>query len=547
MRREPPAVGGLAKIAVRQRRPRSPNTHTRLHTYTPPMGLFGSSKKAKQASDAASDASASRGSSRLRLALRERPLSSSSRTGSTATTADSASHDDGRGRSRPKVTVTSHAAEDAELAPGEGEEGDETSEARKAQLRKLDEKAPNVLGADAVDDDETKANTKKNAMLFHFSDELIDGYRREHTASDLLGRLYYDDYDTENPQLLLGTATPLLTPQVTGESTSNSTLRLSSARPSLNRLSSFERGISFDTSDNNLRKTMTYKVKHPQFKFRRNNKTYLAGFNNLIESLKAIEWLFDEMIVHGDTIVVLSVLDEKRYSTIDRNTAMAALSKIENLNEVHHKKVKLIFEVAIGKPQKLLKNAINEYDPQMMIIGTRHYDRKMAKPLFAKELFLKHFLECALVPVILVKPTYHYVEELPKPIDGHQYFENWLRSIDVAGSYDKKRKKGMFSPLASRGNSYTNLSQLVPDRGPALSRGNSGTALSRGNSSPGLDVLVAERLAATERGRPRDTVHRERGRSPAPPLGGQGALLPPLRSRSRLRNRLLALFSIGDK
>lgn len=495
------------------------------------MGLFGGSKKATKAPDSSNDPGSFR-LGRSRLALRERTLALAA----PAPKAPEATTDDSsRGRSRPQVVVvdsnsTSNTVNDTGDAGGDDGGDDDADELRKLELRKLDVKAPK-LGPDVVEDDETKANTKKNAMLFHFSDELIDGYRKEHTSSDLLGRLYYDEYDTERPQLLLGTATPLLTPQVTGESTSTS-LRLSSVRPSLNRLSSFERGISFDTSDNNLRKTMTYKVKHPQFKFRRNNKTYLAGFNNLIESLKAIEWLFDEMVIHGDTIVVLSVLDEKQYTHIDRNTAMAALAKIEALNEVHRKKVKLIFEVAIGKPQKLLKNAINEYDPQMMIIGTRHYDRKMSKPLFAKELFSKHFLECALVPVILVKPTYHYVEELPKPIDGPQYFENWLRDIDVTGSYEKKRKKGMFSPLVSRGNSYTNLAQLVPDRGRPQ--------VSHGNSSQSLDVLVAERFAATDRGRLRDVL-RERGRSPVP--GGSSALLPSERSRSRLRNRLLALFS----
>ena len=111
----------------------------------------------------------------------------------------------------------------------------------------------------------------------------------------------------------------------------------SRVRPELKRIKSFERGISFDTSTDNHRKSLTFKVKHPHFRFRRNNKTFLAGFNNGLESLKAIEWLFDEMIVHGDTVIILQVLDEKQHESIDKRQANKALNKIELLN-THFKK-----------------------------------------------------------------------------------------------------------------------------------------------------------------------------------------------------------------
>ena len=75
-------------------------------------------------------------------------------------------------------------------------------------------------------------------------------------------------------------------------------------------MKSMERGISFDTSPHGHQKSYTLKAKHPLFKFRRTNKTFLVGYNDDLESTKAIEWLFDEMIINGDTIVVLQVLDE---------------------------------------------------------------------------------------------------------------------------------------------------------------------------------------------------------------------------------------------
>ena len=62
---------------------------------------------------------------------------------------------------------------------------------------------------------------------------------------------------------------------------------------------------------------------------------------------------------------------------------------------------------------------------------------------------LKHFLECALVPVIVVKPTWRYVEQLEHPIDSETYFHDWIVSIDIDGSYRKKKKKGFLSPSLS--------------------------------------------------------------------------------------------------
>ncbi|CAN3474650.1 hypothetical protein DICA0_B05446 [Diutina catenulata] len=452
----------------------------------------------------------------------------------------------------PAVEVVSESEPGSvKLEVGEREPESDAELAQRLQLeemRKAEEKVPVKLGPTEDEDDETVANTKANAMLYHFTDESVDMYRRENTSSDLLGRLYYDDYDSDTPGALSGTATPLLSPTPTGGNMSDSSSsrpesrpesRSTTPRPGLPRLYSLERGVSFDTSDNDARRSVIFKVKHPQFKFRRNNKTFLAGFNHSAESLRAIEWLFDEMVVHGDTIVVLEVLEERRYQGVDRAAAQKALATIEGLNRIHKKKVKLIFETVVGKPQRLLKTAINEYNPQMMVMGTKHYDRKISKPLFAKESFSKHFLECALVPVILVKPTYHYVEDLQHPVDGPDYFEHWLRDIDVSGSYEKKRKKGVFSPTVSRGNSYTNLAQLTPDRGRP--------AAARGNSSQNLAAMVTERMA--ERGRspqPPGLAARtpERGRSPAPPP--VAANVRPSRSRSRSRQRLSKMFGIGE-
>lgn len=310
-------------------------------------------------------------------------------------------------------------------------------------------------------DTETQENTRKNALLYHTSDDSIDRYKRENNSLDLMGRLYYDNYDSDSV-LSSGAVSPVVSlPGATVPSFEYFNNRLDPLLDALKRQDKaerpqFSRGVSFSDS-----RSVTYKVKHPHFKFRRNNKTFLTGYNSEPLSLKAIEWLYDEMITHGDTLVVLRVLDEKQYTSIDTPAATASLERLQALN-AHGKKIQMVFETTIGKPKKLLKRAIEEYKPAMMAIGTRHVDQHIQHRSFlAKELMLKHFLECALVPVIIVKPTWHYVEQLEHPIDTDTYFQNWIININIDNSYSKKKKK-FLSPSPSQTNLAERGRHLMP-------------------------------------------------------------------------------------
>ncbi|KAL7666338.1 UspA domain-containing protein [[Candida] zeylanoides] len=372
---------------------------------------------------------------------------------------------------------------------------------------------------------ETEINTRLNALIYHTSDETVDLYRRENDSSDLLGRLYYDDYDSEsvtsevstpgseaaagsaggtsadyfggsiNAALMAeghkpvepGRAGPLAalgplgshsvpnlealaelhgrvaSPDGRGRWTGGLGARSSSAsrRPAVQRLASFERGVSFDNLSDAHRRSLTFKVKHPQYKFRRNNKTYLTGYSGDEESRRSIEWLFEQMVVHGDTVIVLQVLDEKQHRSIDKARANESLRQIELLNR-HGKKVSVVFEVVIGKAQRLLQAAIDEYNPQMMVIGTHTYEDRDGrmhehhKGFLSKSSMSRHFLECALVPVIVVKPCYEYVERLAEPIDGEEYFARWIARSDLAWTYSReknarRRAKGAAGELCEPG------------------------------------------------------------------------------------------------
>lgn len=366
---------------------------------------------------------------------------------------------------------------------------------------------------------ETELNTRLNALLYHTSNDSIDMYRQENNSLDLLGRLYYDDYDTNDKSSVERVSSytslqkmmaPSIAQVTSGESSSSSSVSRRSRpleglkegpkegqkeglrerlreRPKVERGISFERGVSFDTLDDSHHQLITLKVKHPDFKFRRNNKTYLIGFRNDAESLRAVEWAFQEMVIHGDTLIVLQVLDEKAYKFVDPELADSTLQKLETLN-TYNRKVSMVYEVVIGRPQKLLKLAIDEYKPAMMIVGLHQYGQAPIPTsssttnlinlthglqphvhhhhfsFLQKTSISKYFLMFALVPVILVKPFYQHQEKLRRPIDSEAYFHDLIANIDVSHTREKKKKSrlGFISPTSLRNHSSTNLAE---DRG----------------------------------------------------------------------------------
>ena len=135
------------------------------------------------------------------------------------------------------------------------------------------------------------------------------------------------------------------------------------------------------------------------------------------------------MIINGDTIVVLQVLDENNtYPLTNRRSRKTWLKSSKSITI--SRKFVLSTKPPSVKAKKAIRSAIDEYRPSMMAIGTHHYDGKEHHRSFTKSSLSKHILECSLVPIILVKPSYRYVEFLRQEVDGPQYFENWIKNID---------------------------------------------------------------------------------------------------------------------
>lgn len=386
-------------------------------------------------------------------------------------------------------------------------------------------------GALRENETETELNTNLNAMLYHFSEDSVDLYKSENNSLDLLGRAYYDDYNPSDRAVvekvasftslsslnrmsasasINQTISPTLSPQISNH-----------LNPVYGSSSLFERQVSFDTLSDDHHSAITLKVKHPEFKFRRNNKTILVGYSNDTESLKAVEWAFLELLIHGDTLIVFHVLDEKTYKRVDPTLADLVLEKLKKLNS-HSRRISLVLEIVVGNPQKLLKKAITEYKPAMMIVGTHQYGQAPLAPtasstnllsmnhhkhhhmsqlnlnhklssgihlhnhksLFSKTTVSEYFLQYALVPVIVVKPFYEIREVLNEPVNSETYFQDWLANIDVMQIREKK-KKHIFtvrSPSLSRNSSLTNLNEMSHMEGRGRSETGTHPSDSRGLS-----------------------------------------------------------------
>lgn len=395
----------------------------------------------------------------------------------------------------------SHTSKKVRDAALEVDDHSDPAELETEETKKVFEKEKAVLEEPKKEPEtETEKNTKLNALLYHTSDDSVDGYKQQNSTLDLLARLYYDGYDPDDP---------------TGFSPSPSVLsRAQSPTPS-NSVDGrnrpyFARGISFDTSLDTHHSAITLKAKHPEFKFRRNNKTYLIGYADDAESLRAVEWTIQEMVIHGDTIVVLQVLDEKLdpSAAVDHNKAQELLETLEALN-VTSKRMAIVLEVMIGRPQKSLKAAIAEYKPAMMVVGTHHFKSNADLAvhhhnflLFQKTTISKYFLQYALVPVILVKPFTKQNELLDEPIHLETYFLGLLAKTSDQSSREKKKKRSrvnLLSPTASRSGLHVNLLSPEPRGRSPNQEGRASFMIDSRDSSVSSDRKVESRSQSRTR------------------------------------------------
>lgn len=291
-------------------------------------------------------------------------------------------------------------------------------------------------------DPETKSNTQINALMYDTNSSTSQEDQEDLKSKSAIE--FSNGRKSTSPSSDLGNASGprshyFASKLAVGSASSPSARGLPNDKsaPKPIRPQALKRGVSFDTcSSENRQQSLTLKKKHPDFCFRRNNKTFLAGLKYTKNSMRALEWVIEEMAVDGDTVVVLHVLHEKANTHIDKKRASREMKMLESLNK-SGKKISIIYEVAIGRPRFQLKLAIEEYCPSMMVIGSSENEGKsnflynFTHGSLSRPSFRRYFLEYGMVPVIIVKLNYHLQQPLRKPIDSPYYFQEWLKSIDT--------------------------------------------------------------------------------------------------------------------
>ena len=336
-----------------------------------------------------------------------------------------------RGESDSTYSDENDRNSETELHDGVESRRKHPSEAKKEQYVKS--KIPQFM------DSETKSNTQINALIYDTSSSTSQEDLEKKSALE-----FANDKKPTSPMSDLGNtrgpksnyfASKLGVGSASSPSASG--LRIDKMTPRPVRPQALKRGVSFDTcSSENRQQSLTLKRKHPDFHFRRNNKTFLAGLKYTENSMRALEWVIEEMAVDGDTVVVLHVLHEKAYSYIDKKQAAREMKMLESLNK-SGKKISIIYEVAIGRPRLLLKLAIEEYSPSMMVIGSSQNEGKsnffynFTHGSLSRPSFRQYFLEYGTVPLIIVKLNYHLHEPLLTSINSPYYFQECLKNIDT--------------------------------------------------------------------------------------------------------------------
>ena len=337
----------------------------------------------------------------------------------------------------------------------------------------------------------------------------------------------------------------------------------------------YQRGISFDTIDNQHATTeaFTLQYKHCDYAANPRSRVFLCGTDAKDYSEYALEWMMDELVDDGDEIVCLRVIEKDAKTPQDtpydrnkyRKEAKQLLDNVMLKNSQEEKAISLIMEVAVGKVQEifqrmvgptctcpftkisLMHGQIQLYEPAALVVGTRGRNLGGMQGLLPGSVS-KYCLQQSPVPVIVVRPSskrlkkkkkrqmesgrslYGSMLEQAQTAGGnHVFAKNIYPSMSVEASQKEAeavekaigpRKRGILKgtyggPLArvSSGKSDVTSDEDSPERSFALPIGYLST-----ESAPRADVAMqSATIAALVEDWDDNDSGTERARSPRPP------------------------------
>lgn len=133
-------------------------------------------------------------------------------------------------------------------------------------------------------------------------------------------------------------------------------------------LSTYQRGVSFDTFDNRDATdfSFTLKYKHKNYQASRRSRTFLCGTDQNDYSEFALEWLIDELVDDGDEVICLRVVEKDSKIASDasvddgryRKEAEKLINQVIAKNQHDEKAISLVLELAVGKVQEIIQRMV---------------------------------------------------------------------------------------------------------------------------------------------------------------------------------------------
>ncbi|OWB72842.1 hypothetical protein B5S31_g2565 [[Candida] boidinii] len=267
------------------------------------------------------------------------------------------------------------------------------------------------------DDPETIKNTLLNSMLYDQDD------KKKMEEEEEISRLM---------------ASPLLSPISSPPPSSNATSMSltssmdSSAIPfvSLDNISQQPeekistkkqvKSVSFDTLRNpNLTiepRSFTLNSKHENYEYSRTSRTFLVGYDENECSFIALKWAIDKMIHDGDTLVCLRVITKEIFESPEnskknyKKEGEEILKTILKLNKIKNKKIQIVLEFRIGRVADMISLTVKDYNPIILIVGTRGIQKSGFKSMISSKSMSKNCLQYSTIPVIVVNPNYQFID-----------------------------------------------------------------------------------------------------------------------------------------
>ncbi|BFZ53552.1 hypothetical protein PYCC9005_000577 [Savitreella phatthalungensis] len=255
----------------------------------------------------------------------------------------------------------------------------------------------------------------------------------------------------------------------------------------------FTKRVSFDTFTNPDAAifSLTLKVKHKEYRYRRQSRTYLIGYDTAEYSASALDWLLDTLADDGDEIIALRAIDPKSKQANNEEVSEAAyraearhiVDEIVERNE-DDKAVSIIVELATGNVKSLLMHMIHLYHPDSLIVGTKGRNLNSISGLVPNSMS-KWCLQNSPVPVIVVRPDRKRSKAKKKRMADPSR-RSYLEILEKSSSFDDLNR--MFSAAqltdAHGGPAGAAVTGLSGERGRSGVSGSSNTINYPAQSSP---------------------------------------------------------------